>query len=191
MDTESEDTVLLTTFSDSMQANIAKEQLEKAGLQARLSDQDKVDTHPRLGSAAGGVKLFVPEHEADAAEKALEDATDASDPLEMDEDQLLDLDDEDQLPNKVLTCPKCGRQDIGFATPFAVYWAVVILTIALPAIPAVSMTVGFAVTGGLVVLGLAMMALRKFPLRCKDCGERGERSHFEDNPRAGASPTTP
>ena len=188
METQSDDAVLLTTYSDTMQAGIAKQQLEEAGVDVELSDEDVVDAHPLIGSAAGGVKLWVPESEAERAEKALEDATDASDPLELDEDQLMDLDDENQLPETILTCPECGSKDVGFSNAFAVFWAIVVLTVALPAIPAVSMTIGFAVTGTLTLIGIVLMALRVFPLRCKDCGTRGKRARFEDNPRVEVQP---
>ncbi|MGM0558434.1 MAG: DUF2007 domain-containing protein [Myxococcota bacterium] len=184
MDTPSEDTVLLATYSDTMQANIAKGQLEESGIAARLSDEDMVNVHPLLGSAAGGVKLWVPESEASDAKELLEEATDDSDPLAPGDGEVLSLDDEDQLPDTILTCPKCGSQDIGFAPAFSVFWAVVVLTVAVPMALPVSKTIGFAITGGLAFLGIVLMALRKFPLQCKDCSERGARSHFEDNPRA-------
>jgi hypothetical protein len=184
METESEDTVLLTTFSDAMQANIAKGQLEEEGYHASLSDEEIVDTNPLLGSAVGGVKLWVPESEAPGARQVLEDATDDSDPLELEDDELLELDDEDKLPETILTCPKCGSQDISFAPSFSVFWAIVVLSVAVPIALPVSKAIGFAVTGGLVLVGVLLMGLRKFPLQCKDCAERGARAHFEDNPRA-------
>lgn len=187
MDPESDETVLLTTYSDSMQANIAKGQLEDAGIHAFLSDEHIVNANPLLGGAVGGVKLWVRDSEAADAKEVLEEATDDSDPLAPEDEEIMDLDAEDELPETIPTCPKCGGQDIGFSTSFSVFWAVVVLTIALPMVLPIGETIGFAVTATLISVGFILLYLRKFPLRCKECSETGSREHFEDNPRADTS----
>ena len=184
MENSEDETVLLTTFPNAVEANLARDMLENAGIDAFISDDQMMTNHPLLGSAVGGVKLWVCESDAadavDALEEAPEDVFDADESVE-------DLDPSDRLPASVPTCPACASQDIGFDTPFFVFIGVMVLSIAIPYVTPLDTYAGCLITGILFFIGQWLFILRKFPLKCGECGESGKRAHFEGNyPREDA-----
>jgi hypothetical protein len=178
MSSRDDDHVLLTTFANSVEANLARDLLENAGMSAFVSDDQIMTNHPLLGSAVGGVKLWVRESDAADAVDALEEAPDE---VFEAEDSVADLEPSDRLPASVPTCPACAGQDIGFGTPLFLFIAVMIVSVAIPYVTPLSTSAGCLITGVIFFIGQWLFIMRVFPLRCKECGETGKRAHFEGN----------
>jgi Putative prokaryotic signal transducing protein len=68
------DPLVVATFALPTQAEMARELLERNGIDARLRDQGFIGGHPWLSNAVGGVKLVVPAEDAELAREILEDA---------------------------------------------------------------------------------------------------------------------
>ncbi|MFL5309721.1 MAG: putative signal transducing protein [Myxococcales bacterium] len=68
------DPFVVATFALPTQAEMARELLERNGIDARLRDQGFIGVHPWLSNAVGGVKLVVPADDAELAREILEDA---------------------------------------------------------------------------------------------------------------------
>jgi hypothetical protein len=62
--------VTAATFSNSLEANLAKSQLEEAGIRAFVTG-DQIESTWHLGGALGEVKLLVAERDLDEAERIL------------------------------------------------------------------------------------------------------------------------
>jgi len=71
-DTEPESMVTIRSFGDVMQAWLAKSNLESAGIECRLVDDNMVRLHWGLVNVLGGVKLQVNPEDADVAIEVLE-----------------------------------------------------------------------------------------------------------------------
>ena len=68
------DPLVVATFALPTQAEMARELLERNGIDARLRDQGFIGVHPWLSNAVGGVKLVVPAADAELAKELLEGA---------------------------------------------------------------------------------------------------------------------
>ena len=65
---------MIATFVLPTQAEMARELLERNGIDARLRDQGFIGVHPWLSNALGGVKLVVPAVDAQLAWEILDEA---------------------------------------------------------------------------------------------------------------------
>jgi hypothetical protein len=63
--------VLLKTFDNYISAHVALTKLQSEGFHPSLRDENLVTVEPFLLYATGGIKLVVPEDEAEEAMKAL------------------------------------------------------------------------------------------------------------------------
>jgi len=63
--------VTLATFGDTVEANLAKNRLEAAGIQTFLADEETVNMDWLLGNAIGRIKLQVGDQDAEAARTLL------------------------------------------------------------------------------------------------------------------------
>jgi hypothetical protein len=70
---ETEEYVLIRQYRDLHEALLAKGSLESAGIDSHLSDENMVRLDWFISNLLGGVKLFVPYREMDAAEAVLRD----------------------------------------------------------------------------------------------------------------------
>ena len=68
------DPLVVATFALPTQAEMARELLERNGIDARLRDQGFIGVHPWLSNAVGGVKLVVPAADAELTKELLEGA---------------------------------------------------------------------------------------------------------------------
>ena len=68
------DPLVVATFALPTQAEMARELLERNGIDARLRDQGFIGVHPWLSNAVGGVKLVVAAADAQLAKEILEGA---------------------------------------------------------------------------------------------------------------------
>jgi hypothetical protein len=66
--------LVIATFTLPTQAEMARELLERNGIDARLRDQGFIGVHPWLSNALGGVKLVVPAEDAQLAWDILDEA---------------------------------------------------------------------------------------------------------------------
>jgi hypothetical protein len=64
--------VTIATFGNTVEANLAKNRLEAAGIRAFLADGDTADMAWQLTSAIGGIKLQIPEGDEEVALALLE-----------------------------------------------------------------------------------------------------------------------
>ncbi len=64
--------VTIATFGNAVEANLAKNRLETAGIRAFLADADTVDMAWQLAGALGGIKLQIPEGDEEVARSLLE-----------------------------------------------------------------------------------------------------------------------
>jgi hypothetical protein len=64
--------VTIATFGNTVEANLAKNRLETAGIRAFLADADTADMAWQLTSAIGGIKLQIPEGDEQVALALLE-----------------------------------------------------------------------------------------------------------------------
>jgi len=69
--------VTIATFGNTVEANLAKNRLETAGIRAFLADADTVDMAWQLTGAVGGIKLQIPEGDEEVALSLLERPLDA------------------------------------------------------------------------------------------------------------------
>jgi hypothetical protein len=68
----SEKLITIATFGNAVEANLAKNRLETAGIHAFLADADTVDMAWQLTGAVGGIKLQIPEGDEEVARSLLE-----------------------------------------------------------------------------------------------------------------------
>jgi hypothetical protein len=66
--------LVVATFALPTQAEMARELLERNGIDARLRDEGFIGVHPWLSNAVGGVKLVVSADDAEIAKEILEGA---------------------------------------------------------------------------------------------------------------------
>ena len=69
----SNDLVTVATFTDPVEANLAKNRLEASGVRASLANEETVDMDWLLGNALGWIRLEVGDQDADAARAVLND----------------------------------------------------------------------------------------------------------------------
>lgn len=93
------DQVCIQTFLNSAQAYVARAKLADLGIPAEISDQYLVGADWLYSAAIGGVKLYVPAEQAEAARDAL---------LEEDEEALADIPESALPPDPDEICPRCG-----------------------------------------------------------------------------------
>jgi hypothetical protein len=99
---EDSEYVMIRQFRDLPEAMLAKSSLESAGITCHLSDENMVRLDWFISNLLGGVKLFVPFEEMDAAEAVLRQEPPASFEVE-------------GIGNyKRPGCPRCGSIEIGF-----------------------------------------------------------------------------
>ena len=86
--------VILETFENYIEANLALGRMEKAGINCRLKDENTATLYPILTNAIGGIKLMVLK---DDQQKAIEI-----------------LNALKELKRKSFACPNCGSHDIEY-----------------------------------------------------------------------------
>lgn len=86
--------IAIRSFDNYIDANIIAGKLQTEGIVCFLRDEYTVTIDPILSNAIGGIKLTVPENQAERA-KAL----------------LLQFDDEKK---SILKCPKCGSDNVAY-----------------------------------------------------------------------------
>ncbi|MBO8446681.1 MAG: DUF2007 domain-containing protein [Bacteroidetes bacterium] len=62
---------ILTSYTDNIAANRAKSDLESAGIECFLSDENMSNLYPMISSPFGGIKLHVEEKDAAKAAEIL------------------------------------------------------------------------------------------------------------------------
>ena len=112
--------VVVATYPDAIQANIAKGLLESEGIDVVLRDEHLVTANWMLSNALGGVRLMVPISSADDANRLLQQASRGE----------LALDDEESA----LLCPECGsgRITAGSRSWRVAFAALMLLNLPLP-----------------------------------------------------------
>jgi hypothetical protein len=63
--------VIVATFADPVEANLAKNRLEASGVRASLANEETVDMDWLLANALGWIRLEVGDQDADAARAVL------------------------------------------------------------------------------------------------------------------------
>lgn len=93
--------VTLRTFRDAIDAELAKERLEHAGIPAFIFDENLVAIQWLYSGAVGGVKLEVDESDLERAAGVLR------------EDHSAEVSEEQGAPPERETCPACGSPRVG------------------------------------------------------------------------------
>jgi DNA-directed RNA polymerase subunit RPC12/RpoP len=96
------DFVTISTYDDYLTANFDKQKLEEQGINCYLADENIVTAKWILKNALGGIKLRVPEQQADEALAVLNSKTE-----EIAVDFRLDAKADD------INCPYCGSNNTG------------------------------------------------------------------------------
>ena len=95
--------VTLRSYTDPIDAELAKSQLESAGIPAVILDQHLASIQWLYSNAIGGVKLKVDESDLDAALDVLRDERDAD---------LAEIPESQTPPADGDFCPLCGSSDV-------------------------------------------------------------------------------
>lgn len=97
--------ITVATYTQPIQAHIAKGRLEAEGILCFLGDENIVSVHPFYSNAVGGVKLKVREEEAEQAFAIL-------DQIQTEEPEPNTFAAEGHVPSeKTILCPNCGSED--------------------------------------------------------------------------------
>lgn len=99
-ESEARKPVMIRRFRDLPEATVAKSVLESAGVECMLADDNLVRLDWFYSNLIGGIKLLVPEKDAEAATKLLDEST----PEKFDVEGI----GEYEQPH----CPDCGSMDI-------------------------------------------------------------------------------
>lgn len=86
--------VRIKTFDNYIEANMIAGILENEGIPSFLQDEFTVTIDPILSNAVGGIKLVVPESDAERAVEILQS--------------------EEERKRKLMACPKCGAQNVEY-----------------------------------------------------------------------------
>jgi DNA-directed RNA polymerase subunit M/transcription elongation factor TFIIS len=97
--------ITVATYTQPIQAHIAKGRLEAEGILCFLGDENIISVHPFYSNAVGGVKLKVREEEA-AQASAILDQIQAEEP----EPNTFAAEDH-ETSEKAILCPNCGSED--------------------------------------------------------------------------------
>lgn len=97
------DFVTIATYDDYLTATFDKQKLDERGINCYLADENTVTAKWILKNALGGIKLRVPEQEAEEAKNILHEKVD-----EIEVDFKLDREQKDEL-----VCPNCGSNNTG------------------------------------------------------------------------------
>lgn len=108
MSEKSERLVVIASFDNLSEAELAKARLESGGIQSFLRDDYILRVYPLISKATGGVKLEVREEDAQAAYQILARDKPAIDALHNQADQAW----------TEPVCPRCGSPDIQYLQ----YW---------------------------------------------------------------------
>jgi DNA-directed RNA polymerase subunit RPC12/RpoP len=85
------ETVILRTFDNHFNANIALTKLRAAGIECYLKDEYTVTIDPLLSNAIGGIKLMVRKEDYEEAKQAFYSF--------------------DEYAKSIVRCPRCGGND--------------------------------------------------------------------------------
>lgn len=85
------ETVILRTFDNHFNANIALTKLRSAGIECYLKDEYTVTIDPLLSNAIGGIKLIVRKDDLEDAKKVFSSF--------------------DEYARSIVRCPRCGSND--------------------------------------------------------------------------------
>jgi len=88
--------VVIQTYSNYIDANIISGRLEEEGIHAWLKDENTVTINPILTNAVGGIKLMVPDSQAERAFELLKKFRSEI--------------------RATLKCPRCGSDNIEYVT---------------------------------------------------------------------------
>jgi hypothetical protein len=118
--------VVVGAFTSVHEAHLAWSVLQAAGIEARVADEHLVSMYWLYSNAIGGVKVLVPEAQAEEARHVLASCIeDVEAPLPSEPDHAVDAADRD-------SCPRCGSPDVT-SRPAGLRFAVLSwLTIGLP-----------------------------------------------------------
>jgi len=101
--------LVVATFALPTEAEMARELLERNGIEALLRDEGLVGVHPWLSNAVGGVKVVVPFEDAERAREILGDAGRGGEPPAEDPDAAADeRSDADVLAGRALNAAGIG-----------------------------------------------------------------------------------
>jgi hypothetical protein len=92
--------VTVSTYSSAIDAHLAKNKLESEGILAFLFDENVMSLNPLYNISVGGIKLKTLESDRAHAQAVLQTLQDQPYTNEQ---------------NQVITCPKCGSQNISYA----------------------------------------------------------------------------
>jgi hypothetical protein len=95
------DWVTIASFSQPMDAHLARTKLESEGIVCIVGDEHLVRVDWLLSNAVGGVKLKVPAWEADRAREALRP-----------QPRLVVVAEDGETPDGELICPRCRSYDV-------------------------------------------------------------------------------
>lgn len=96
--------VTVGSFSQPVEAHLARTKLESEGIQCVVNDEYLVRVNWLLSNAVGGVKVMVPAWEADRAVEVLRPRP-----------HLVDVADEEAEADGELICPRCRSFDVYFS----------------------------------------------------------------------------
>ncbi len=187
--TEDQQIVVIQAFEDPVKAELARARLDEEHIACRLDDVNINAALPMLGGAVGGIRLVVPEREAEQAVKVLrESASEEAEFVDESERMMFEYDgdwatEEESEPMRTteLVCPECESEKVGLAKSFHWWMSAAILFFFLPCVMPVSAKLGALLNGGgmaMAVGALLLASLHREPRVCRDCGYKGQRRSF-------------
>lgn len=132
-----DDPVVVGNYPDSLAANLARQELESAGILARLGDDAVADMIWSYTTAIGGVKLLVRQSDAMRAREVLANSNELADDYEADSEEIAHVGEEPDDEDPPLTArEEMARRALRGATlgilfaPLLLYVAWMLVSIA-------------------------------------------------------------
>jgi hypothetical protein len=94
--------IVVAAYGNILEAHLAQSRLENEGIEAIVDDEFTVNAHNLLDVAVGGVKILVPEPDAERAAAILRGAPASGDVTSV----------TPEAPNDTMPCPRCGSTNV-------------------------------------------------------------------------------
>ena len=182
-----DDRRVIATFDTSDEAEQAADLLRDEEVAVDLEEAPEIDDDSMIAtSGSGGMLLQVRADDEERArevlgpdfDEAIVPETDETDPFS--ETDPLEEEEWEEM-TEGLHCPECHSKDLGLGTPIfqGLVVAVIVAFGAMFVVPDHLSTLALTAWGILLVVLVAGLGMRRFPLVCKECGHRGLRHEFD------------
>ena len=183
-------TCVVAAYNDVVTANIARARLEEDGIRAVLEDDGIVSTAPLEAIAYGGVKVRVAESDEHVARQILKEFDDKGVDVDWSsvgfEDNLEEAEFAVGTGPDTLVCPECGSAHVHLGMNgqamiglVALLWVVPYIVESTTEWGSLLGTYGAQLRVFVTLLGVVMLLMRAFNMRCTQCGHEARRGEFD------------